>query len=416
MTATGGVAAAGFIAGASELMAQEASPVAAPDPASSPVPAAAATPVAASQFAYVGADSRTAATEGADAATTGISVFAVNPEDGALSLVQTLASDNAFFFAFDPTGNFLYAVNVIGDYDGGDTGSVEAYAVDRATGMLTFINRQSSGGAVAAHLSVDPSGRYLVVANYNGKNFVLLPINEDGSLEPVSSEVVIEGSGPNEARQDMSHPHAVTFDPAGKFIAGADLGVDKVFIFQINAESGTLEQVSEASTAAGAGPRHVAFNAEGTLLYVVNELDATIAVFAYDSATGTIGELIQTISTVPDPFEGTKSTAEIFIHPSGKFLYNSNRGQPDTTTPEGDAIVVFSVDPETGELTLLQHMTEQIGVPWSFAFDASGAWLYAANYDGNSVTQYAIDQNSGALTFTGNAVETPRPFVIVMSA
>jgi 6-phosphogluconolactonase len=213
----------------------------------------------------------------------------------------------------------------------------------------------------------------------------------------------------------MSHPHAVVYDPAGNFIAAADLGTDEVLIFRLDLETGTLEEVSVVSTAPGAGPRHVAFNAEGTILYVVNELDATISVYAYDAATGTIGEELQTIATVPEPFEGTKSTAEILIHPSGKFLYNSNRGQPDTTTPEGDAIVGFAIDPDTGLLTLIGHTMEDIAVPWSFAFDASGAWLYAANYDGDSIAQFAIDQETGELTRVGELTVTPRPFVIQMS-
>ena len=415
MSATGGIAAAGFVSGVSRSMAQDASPVPAPPTEASPVPAEPTGDVAATQFAYVGADSRSAIADGSDPETTGISVFGVHPEDGTLSLVQTVPSDNAFFFTFDPTGNFLYAVNVIGDYDGGATGSVEAYAVDRASGMLTFINRQPSGGAVAAHLAVDPTGVFLVVANYGGGNFVLLPINEDGSLEPVSNEVAIEGSGPVTSRQEASHPHAVTYDPARQFIAGADLGVDKVFMFQINYETGELETVSEVSTAPGAGPRHVAFNDAGTLLYVVNEINATIELYAYDSERGAIGELIQTISTVVEPFEGTPSTAEIFIHPSGQFLYNSNRGQPDSTTPEGDAIVAFSINQETGELTLVQHQMDEVEVPWSFAFDAAGSWLYSANYGGSSITQFEIDQATGELAFTGSMVETPYPFVIVLS-
>ncbi|HKG24446.1 MAG TPA: beta-propeller fold lactonase family protein, partial [Thermomicrobiales bacterium] len=195
----------------------------------------------------------------------------------------------------------------------------------------------------------------------------------------------------------------------------ADLGTDEVLTFQLDTATGKLTQVSVVSTAPGAGPRHVAFNAAGTLLYVVNELDATINVLAYDAATGTIGDNLQTISTVPDPFVGTKSTAEILIHPSGKFLYNSNRGQPDSTTPEGDAIVGFSIDPDTGLLTLIGHTTEDIAVPWSFAFDATGTWLYAANYDDDSITRYAIDQTTGGLSRDGEKVATPKPFVIQLS-
>jgi 6-phosphogluconolactonase (cycloisomerase 2 family) len=373
------------------------------------------TATSARQFAYVGSDSRAAIDAGADPATVGISVFAVDPDSGALTPVQTVPSDNPFFFAFDPTQRFLYAVNVIGDYEGEESGSVEAYAVDPESGELTFINRQSSQGSTAAHLAVDSSGKFLVVANYNGANIVVLPINADGSLEPVVSEVTRTGSGPNAERQDMPHPHAVTFDPAGNFIAAADLGTDQVVTYKLDTDSGELEQVSEASTAPGAGPRHIAFNADGTLMYVVKEMGATITVFAYDAETGTIGEEIQTISTVPDPFEGTKSTAEIFIHPSGKFLYNSNRGQPDATTPEGDAIVAFAIDPASGELTLIGHTIEGIAEPWSFAFDDPGERLYAANYAGDSITRYAIDQDTGELAPTGASTEIAKPYVIVLS-
>ena len=213
----------------------------------------------------------------------------------------------------------------------------------------------------------------------------------------------------------MPHPHAVVFDPAGNFIAAADLGTDEVLIFKLDTDSGELEQVSQVSAAPGAGPRHIAFNADGSLMYVVNELDATITVYAYDAETGAIGEEIQTISTVPEPFVGTKSTAEIVVHPSGRFLYNSNRGQPDTTTPEGDAIVAFAIDPDSGQLTLIGHTTEDIGVPWSFAIGASGERLYAANYEDDSITQFAIDPETGELTSTGETTMIPKPYVIMLS-
>ncbi len=404
------------VALAGKTGAQDASPVAspvAPEPTMSASPAAAASPVAATmQFAYTGSDSRTAIDEGIAADAVGISVFSIDPATGGLTLVQTVPSDNAFYFDFHPNGMFLYAVNVIGDYDGGTTGSVEAWAIDPATGMLTFVNRVASGGAVSAQPAVDPTGRWCVVANYNGANFTVLPINDDGSLGEVVSEIVQEGSGPNEARQDRSHPHAVKFDPNGQFIGAADLGTDEVLIFALDGETGALSVVSRAASAPGAGPRHVAFNASATLMYAVNELDATIDVWEYDAATGTLGASIQTISTVVDPFEGTRSTAEILIHPSGLFLYNSNRGQPDSTTPEGDAIVAFSIDQETGMLTLVQHQMDEIAVPWSFAFDAAGAFLYSANYDDSSVTIFSIDPATGQLTFTDQRVEIPHPFVI----
>jgi 6-phosphogluconolactonase len=375
-----------------------------------------ASAVAGTQFAYVGSDSRSQVVDGTPVAEpVGISVYAIDPATGALTWIQTLPSDNAFFFAFDADQSHLYAVNVIGDYNGGTNGSAEAYARDPETGMLTFLNRVDSGGAVSAQPAVDPSGKWLVVANYSGANVTVLPILEDGSLGEVSSEVKREGTGPNAERQDQSRPHAAVFDPGGSFVAVADLGTDSVVTYAFDSETGTLTEASSVQSQPGSGPRHIAFNADGTIMYVVNELDATINVYAYDSATGAIGELLQTVSTVPDPFEGVKSTAEIAIHPSGKFLYNTNRGFEDTVTPEGDAIVGWTIDPDDGTLTLIGHTTDEIGQSWSFDFDTWGDNLFAANYTDGTITQFTIDQETGALTFSGNRTDVPFPFAIAIS-
>lgn len=376
----------------------------------------AASAVAGVQYAYVGSDFRSQMVDGTPvAAPIGISVYAIDSATGALTSIQTLPSDNAFFFAFDGDQSHLYAVNVIGDYNGGTNGSVEAYARDPETGMLTFLNRVDSGGAVSAQPAVDPSGKWLVVANYSGANVTVLPINDDGSLGEVSSEVKREGTGPNTERQDQSRPHAAVFDPSGAFVAVADLGTDSVVTYAFDPATGTLTEASSVQAQPGAGPRHIAFNADGTIMYVTNELDATINVYAYDMATGAIGELLQTVSTVPDPFEGVKSTAEIAIHPSGKFLYNTNRGFEDTVTPEGDAIVAWAINPDDGTLTLIGHTTDEIGQSWSFDFDDGGANLFAANYTDSTITQFAVDPDTGALSFTGNRTEVPFPFTIIIS-
>jgi 6-phosphogluconolactonase len=367
------------------------------------------------RFAYVGSYTRAAAEAGADASHLGISVYAVDPATGTLSHVQTVPSDNPSFVALHPSRRFLYAVCENADFEGADSGAVEAYAIDPATGRLGFINRQSSAGSNSAHLAVDPTGDHVVVANYMGTNFAVLPINADGSLQPVSGTFANSGTGPNPARQEQPHPHATTFDPGGNFLATADLGIDKVQVFRLNHESGTLELVSEAATAPGAGPRHLAFNPDATIVYVLNELAATIIAFAYDAATGTIGAELQTISTVPEPFVGSKSTAEIFVHPSGKFLYSSNRGDPDSTTPEGDAIVAWAIDPFSGELTLIGYTIDEIEVPRNFALDPTGTWLYAANQESDTIVQYAIDQEHGELTPTGHVVETTKPVAIVFT-
>lgn len=389
-------------AGGQRVSAQDASPV--------------ASAVAGTQFAYVASDSRSQMVDGTPVAEPiGISVYSIDPATGALSSIQTLPSDNSFFFAFDPDQSHLYAVQVIGDYNGGTNGSVEAYARDAETGLLTFLNRVDSGGAVSAQPAVDPSGKWVVVANYSGANVTVFPINEDGSLGEMSSEVKREGTGPNAERQDQSRPHAAVFDPDGNFVAVADLGTDSVVTYAFDPATGTLTEASSVQSQPGSGPRHIAFNADGTIMYVVNELDATINVYAYDAATGAIGELLQSVSTVPEPFEGVKSTAEIGIHPSGRFLYNTNRGFEDTVTPEGDAIVAWAINPDDGTLTLIGHTTEEIGQSWSFAFDTGGANLFAANYTDGTITQFAVDQETGALTFTGNRTEVPFPFAIAIS-
>ncbi|HET9660925.1 MAG TPA: lactonase family protein [Thermomicrobiales bacterium] len=402
--------------------AQGATPVASPAPDVTELPAPdmaspMASPAATMQYAYVGSDARSQMVDGTPVADpVGITVYSIDPETGALSLIQTVPSDNAFYFAFDADQTHLYAVNVIGDYNGGTNGSAEAYARDPATGLLTLLNRVDSGGAVSAQPAVSPSGKWLLVANYSGANVTVLPINPDGSLGEVVGEAKREGTGPDTARQDQSRPHAAVFDPAGNFVAVADLGTDNVATYSLNDETGELTLVSEVEAEPGSGPRHLAFNAAGTILYVLTEMGDSIEVYAYDAATGAIGELLQSVSAVPEPFEGTKSGAEIAIHPSGSFLYNSNRGQPDMVTPEGDAIVGWSIDPDTGMLTLIGYTTDEIGQPWSFAFDATGANLYAANYTDSSITQFAIEPGTGALTYTGNRTDVPFPFVIAISA
>jgi 6-phosphogluconolactonase len=381
-----------------------------------PVAVAPATPVALTgeaRFAYVGAYTREAPGGGGTATPVGISVFAVAAGTGALSLVQTVPSDNPSFLALDPTESFLYAVNEIDDFEGGGNGSVEAYAIDPVTGETSLINREDAGGAIPAHLAVDPTGSDVVVAHYVGGNFTVLPIRDDGGVDPVSDSVENSGSGPNQERQEAPHPHAVVFDPVGGFAVTADLGIDKVQVFRLDTATGQLEQVSEASVAAGAGPRHLAFSPDASFLYVINELDATITVFAYDAATGQIGAEIQTISTVPADFDGTKSTAEIAVHPSGQFLYGSNRGMPDSTSPVADSVAGYSVDQTTGELTLIGHTTDGIDFPRNFAIDPTGTWLYVCNQQGDSIVQFAIDQATGELSPTGQVTTSPTPVCLV---
>jgi 6-phosphogluconolactonase len=368
----------------------------------------------AARFAYVGSYTRPTPEGGGSMPPVGISVFAVDAATGALTHIGAIPTDNPSWLALHPTGRVLYAVNEVDDFGGEPSGSVEAYALDPATGGLTFLNQQSSKGLYPAHLAVDPTGRFAVVADYSGP-FVVLPIRDDGSLAPASDIVQNPGSGPDAERQEKSHPHAVVFDPSDQYLVTADLGIDKAQAFRLGA-NGRLEPVGEASLAPGAGPRHVAFTPDGRYLYATNELNATVTAFPYDAASGAIGQEIQTVSTVPADFTDPKSTAEIAVHPSGSFLYVSNRGADSAASRVADSIVGFTIDPTIGTLTLIDYFTQGLDYPRQFAIDPSGTWLYACNQQGDSIVQFAIDPITGRLSATGQVTATPTPVCIVFTS
>jgi 6-phosphogluconolactonase len=353
-------------------------------------------------FVYVGSYTRNPPGGGSNNPV-GLSIFRFNPTNGALTLVQEVPSANPSFVALDPTRRFLYVVNEIADFEGQKAGSAEAYAINPATGEITLLNRQSVKGPIPAHLAVEPTGRYLVVANYVGGNFVLLPIESDGRLGSVVDEVIDNGHGPNAQRQASPHPHGIAFDPAGRFLATADLGTDEIQIFQL--ANGKLVPVSKASTAPGAGPRHIVFHPNGRILFVINELNATVSSFAFDPDKGQIGRELQTISTEPPGFGGPKSTAEIAFHPSGNFLYASNRGH--------NSIVGYRADPATGRLDVIGYATEGVAFPRSFAIDPSGTWLYVANQKADTIVQFQIDRATGELKPAGQVTRSVTPVAIV---
>jgi 6-phosphogluconolactonase len=336
----------------------------------------------------------------------GVSVFRFDPATGALTPIQQVQSVNPSFVALGPSRRFLYVINEIDDYEGQKSGSAEAYAIDSETGMIKLLNRQSLHSPIPAHLAVDPAGHHLVVANYIGGDFVVLPIEADGRLGPVSGEVRDSGTGPNEKRQEAPHPHSVVFDPAGRFIAAADLGIDKVQVFRLT--DGSLARISEAPVAPGAGPRHIAFDLDGRRFYVVNELNATVTAFSYDPATGQIGKELQTVSTEPSGYNGPHSTAEIAVHPSGKFLYASNRGH--------NSIVGYRIDRATGSLSVIGFATQGVNFPRNFAIDPSGKWLYVANQKGDTIVQLEINPETGELSPTGQVTQSITPVAIVFRA
>ncbi|HMR29541.1 MAG TPA: lactonase family protein [Geminicoccaceae bacterium] len=380
--------------------------------AAGPFAAAHAAEPAVPRFAYAGCYTRNApgGSSGRGKAI-GISMLSVDPKTGGLGLRGTVPSDNPAFLAMHPNGRVLYALNEIADYQGKGVGSVEAYAIDEETGDLRLINRQALSGPIPAQLTADPSGRLLILALYVGAAYDVVAIQPDGSLGAVVQTIPQTGSGPHE-RQKAPHPHAVQFDPAGRFLATADLGTDTLQTFGVEGDG--LKKVSEVELPAGTGPRHVAFHPDGRWLFTICELSASIRSLPYDSATGKLGAEVASVSTVPADFVGERSTAEILVHPSGKFLYGSNRRFADN--PVADSIVAFGIDEAKGTLDLIGYTTEGMGFPRTFTMDPAGRWLYAVNQKGDTIVQFAIDPAKGALAPTGHVLELPTPCGLLFKA
>ncbi len=311
------------------------------------------------------------------------------------------------FLAIHPGGKLLYAVSERNEVDGQPGGAVVAFAIDEATGNLRMINQQSSRGAGPCHLIVDRAGKNVLVANYGGGSIASLPIDAEGRLGASSTFIQHEGKGSDPSRQDGPHAHSINLDRAGRFAVVADLGLDRVFVYGFDSGKGTLEANDPpfAEVAPKSGPRHFAFAPDGRFGYVISELANTVTAFEYDAAGGSL-KPIQTISTLPASFQGKSYTAEVQVHPSGRFVYGSNRGH--------DSIVVFAVDPGTGKLSSVGFVPTQGRNPRNFAIDPTGAYLLAENGDSGTIVVFRIDVESGALRATGQSVRVPKPVCIKM--
>lgn len=333
----------------------------------------------------------------------GIYSFQMDLANGAVTPPQLAAeTDSPSFLAVHPSRRWLYAAGEVGDYGGRKTGSVSAFAIDPRTGQLTLLNRQPSEGVSPCHLTVDKSGRNLLVANYSSGTVCVLPIGEDGRVG-APSDVVQHSGG---SLKSIPHAHSVNFDPAGRLAFAADLGLDKIFIYGFDPAKGKLtpHDPPSASVAAGSGPRHLAFHPTGRFAYVINELASTVTVFAYDAQRGTLSEQ-QTITTLPKDFTGNNTTAEVQVHPTGRFLYGSNRGH--------DSIAVFAIDGSSGKLTPVEHQPTQGRTPRHFGIDPTGTYLLAANQESDSIVVFRIDPDTGRLTPTGVKIDIPSPVCVV---
>jgi 6-phosphogluconolactonase len=336
----------------------------------------------------------------------GINLLRMDAESGRIESLGVVAqTENPSFLAIHPNGRFLYAVNEIGEYEGEQSGSVSAFQLDPKTGRLTSINQQSSRGGAPCHIIVDREGRNALIANYSGGNVSVLPITADGSLEEASDVEQHKGSGPNPRRQEGPHGHSINLDSGNRFAVAADLGLDKLLVYRFDPEAGTLtpNDPPSSSVAPGAGPRHFVFHPNGELAFAINEIASTVTTFRYDAEAGKLIE-VQTHSTLPDDFEGTNSTADIHVHPNGKFLYGSNRGH--------DSLAIFRIDEQAGTIAPIGHASTGGKTPRNFGIDPSGRFLLAANQGSNSIIVFRINPETGMLEPTGHRAEVPMPVCV----
>ena len=333
----------------------------------------------------------------------GVYTLRMDSRSGTLRRVGSVdAGANPSFLTIHPNGRFLYAVNEVETHNGKPTGAVTAFAIASGTGALTRRNEQPSEGGAPCYVSVDRSGRVVLVANYSAGSIALLPIQGDGALAAAASVVRHTGAGPNKERQSAPHAHCIVADPSNRFALAADLGADRVFVYRLDLDGNSLRHIEggDAVMRPGAGPRHIAFHPTLPLVFVANELDSTVATLRFDAERGALSPL-ETRSTIPPGWTGTNYPADIHVASTGRTLYVSNRGH--------NSIAVFSVAESTGALTLEQMVSTEGDWPRNFSLDPTGRWLLVANQRSDSVVVFSRDQESGRLTPTRQRIALPSP-------
>jgi len=331
----------------------------------------------------------------------GITVYRMDPSTGDLTQIQLLTGlVNPSWLTLDRQQRTLYSAH-------GDGTEATAYAIDRATGQIQVVNRQSTDGKNGVRVGIDGLNRFVVCANYGSGTVALLGIETDGSLGPLRDLATLNGKpGPQRTEQASSHPHDAAFDPRGRFVLVPDKGLDTVFVFTVDVTAGKLAPASPTSvtTRPGAGPRHAGFHPTKPYAYVINELDSTITTYRFDPDRGALSPL-QVITTLPPSFTGNNTTAEIAVAPSGRFVYGTNRGH--------DSVAIFSVDETTGALAPVGWEPTQGKTPRFMGLDPSGTFLYAANQDSDTIVVFRVDGATGRLKATGRVVTVGSPSTMV---
>jgi 6-phosphogluconolactonase len=333
----------------------------------------------------------------------GLSRGELDAATGALTVPVLAAPTNSpSYFALSADGRHLYTCDSVDNLPGQQGGGVSAFALDPVTGRLTLLNTQLSGGNMPTYISLDHTGRFVLVANYNSGSVAVLPILADGSLGARTGFDQHTGHSVNPSRQSSPHAHPIITDPTNRFALTCDLGLDKVLVYRFDDKTGVLTPNDPAfvSLPPGSGPRHLAFAPSGGILYVTSELANTVTAFTWNATTGTLTEF-QSVSTLPAGFKGQSACAEIGLHPSGRFLYASNRGD--------DSLAVFTVDQATGRLTLEQNIPTGGKTPRGFSLDPTGGWIICANQDSDNVVVLKVDPATGRLAQVGAPVSVSNP-------
>jgi 6-phosphogluconolactonase len=331
----------------------------------------------------------------------GISVFECNLETGALKLVQVLGElVNPSFLALNKAGDRLYAVH-------GDCEDITSFKVEKQTGTISFLNRQSTHGKNPVHLALDQTERFIVVSNHITSSLAVLPIESDGTLGELTQLVKLEGEpGPHRKEQPFAKPHFNPFDPSGQFVVVPDKGIDKIFSFRFKDGKLHPAEIPEMVARESSGPRHIAFHPAGLWAYVINELDSTVSACVFDASTGAL-QPFQIVSALSDSFTGNSRGSEIEVHPEGHTLYASNRGE--------DSIAVLQIDKQTGRLSLIQSMPCGGKTPRFFALTPCGRFMYVLNEDSDSIVTLAVDTVTGRLQFNDQVHACGSPVSMVFS-
>lgn len=332
----------------------------------------------------------------------GIYVYSFDPLSGSLTLKNKASAENPSFLAISANKKFVYAVNELNKGEG----RVSAFGYDRDTGRLTFLNTQTTGGDDPCHVIVDKSGKHVIASNYSGGNFTVFETDNQGHLTEKKQLIHHEGSGPNKDRQEKPHVHSAFFSPDEQHVLVQDLGIDRIQVYDYRVHDDqpiSLSNIQDVSTTPGGGPRHITFSKNGKYVYLIQEMGASVSVYAYNNG---LLKPIQEISILSKNFKGDVGAADIHLSPDGNFLYATNRG-------EANDIAIYAVNTSTGKLSHVTNQSTGGKGPRNFTIAPNGKFLLVANQYTNNVVVFERDINTGLLKNNGTSIEVGAPVCLV---